>query len=602
MIVISWGKFSACLMVSLTSLALAGCLEGSGDAAAAAQPANAATAASQENREPTLTGTPAATVVAGSTYQFVPQASDPDANALTFSIQNAPNWVTFDTATGALAGTPSNADVGLASDIIIRVTDGILITSLPAFSIQVIAATSPPPPSTSNRAPVLAGVPGSTVIVGNAYTFQPNASDADGNALTFSIAGKPVWATFNTSTGSLTGVPTAAAIHPNIRISVSDGTATAALPAFSIAVQAVANRAPVIAGTPLTTVTAGTAYTFQPTASDADGNTLGFSITNRPAWATFSSTTGRLSGTPTAAATHAGIVIRVSDGTTTTSLPAFTVNVTAPANRAPTITGAPSLSATVGTAYNFQPTASDADGNTLGFSITNRPAWATFSTTTGQLSGTPTAAATHAGIVISASDGTASTSLPAFTLTVTAAAVANRAPVISGNPSTSVIVGSAYSFTPGASDADGDALTFSIANRPVWATFNAATGQLSGTPAAGNVGAFSGITITVSDGKTTTALAAFSITVTQVATGSVTLSWTAPTQNTDGSPLSNLTGYRIYYGTNSSSLTQSVDINNASVSTYVLGNLSPATWYFAVKAIANGAESNFSNVASKTIS
>ena len=118
----------------------------------------------------------------------------------------------------------------------------------------------------------------------------------------------------------------------------------------------------------------------------------------------------------------------------------------------------------------------------------------------------------------------------------------------------------------------------------------------------GNVGTFSGITITVSDGKTTTALAAFSISVTQIATGSATLSWTAPTRYTDGSTLSNLTGYRIYYGTNSSSLTQSVDIDNASISTYVLGNLSPATWYFAIKAIANGAESDFSNVASKTIS
>ena len=328
-------------MVLLASLTLAGCLEGSSDATASTQPANATPAASQENREPTLNGTPAASVVAGSAYQFVPQASDPDANSLTFSIENAPSWVTFDEATGTLAGTPSDADVGLVSNIIIRVTDGILIATLPAFSVQVVAATTPPPPSTTNRAPVLAGVPSSTVIVGNAYTFQPNANDADGNALTFSIAGKPAWATFNTGTGRLTGVPTAAGIHPSIRISVSDGTATVALPAFSITAQAVANRAPVIAGTPLTTVTAGAAYTFQPTASDADGNTLGFSIVNRPAWATFSTTTGRLSGTPAAAATHAGIVISVSDGTVSTSLSAFTLTVTAAGNRAPAISGNP---------------------------------------------------------------------------------------------------------------------------------------------------------------------------------------------------------------------------------------------------------------------
>ena len=53
---------------------------------------------------------------------------------------------------------------------------------------------------------------------------------------------------------------------------------------------------------------------------------------------------------------------------------------------------------------------------------------------------------------------------------------------ISGTPSTSVTVGTNYSFTPSASDSDGGALKFSIANAPAWATFNAATGQLSGSP------------------------------------------------------------------------------------------------------------------------
>ena len=53
---------------------------------------------------------------------------------------------------------------------------------------------------------------------------------------------------------------------------------------------------------------------------------------------------------------------------------------------------------------------------------------------------------------------------------------------ISGTPSTSVTVGTNYSFTPSATDSDGGALKFSIANAPAWATFNAATGQLSGSP------------------------------------------------------------------------------------------------------------------------
>lgn len=178
----------------------------------------------------------------------------------------------------------------------------------------------------------------------------------------------------------------------------------------------------------------------------------------------------------------------------------------------------------------------------------------------------------------------------------------NRAPTLTGTAQAATAIGTAYVFAPVAADADGDTLTFSIANKPSWATFNTLTGRLSGTPTLANVGTSAGIVIAVSDGKTTTSLSPFSITVNQIATGQASLSWTPPTQNTDGSSLTNLSGFKIYYGTNANALTQSITLNNASISTYLVENLSPATWYFAVKAVASGIESDLSNVASKTIS
>jgi hypothetical protein len=178
----------------------------------------------------------------------------------------------------------------------------------------------------------------------------------------------------------------------------------------------------------------------------------------------------------------------------------------------------------------------------------------------------------------------------------------NHAPTISGTPTASVNASAPYTFTPTAADADGDTLAFTIQNKPAWAAFNTTSGRLSGTPAAADVGTYSNISITVSDGKTSTALSAFAIAVTTVATGRATLSWTAPTENTDGSMLSNLVGYRIRYGTSASALTQTIVIDNASVTTYVVDNLSPATWYFAVTAVnSQGAESSNSNVANKQI-
>lgn len=82
---------------------------------------------------------------------------------------------------------------------------------------------------------------------------------------------------------------------------------------------------------------------------------------------------------------------------------------------------------------------------------------------------------------------------------------------------------------------------------------------------------------------------------------SVTLSWVPPTQNTDNTPLTNLAGYRVLYGTSASSLTQTIDIPKL-VSTYVVDGLAPGTWYFTVRAYTSaGSESANSNIVSKTL-
>jgi hypothetical protein len=280
-----------------------------------------------------------------------------------------------------------------------------------------------------------------------------------------------------------------------------------------------------------------------------------------------------------------------------------------PTNTPPSISGTPPTTATAGVAYSFQPSATDADDDTLTYSIANRPSWATFSATTGRLSGTPTSAnvGSFGGIVIGVSDGEASATLQAFTIVVSTTGGgngngSNRAPVISGTPLTSVVVGAAYSFQPTASDPDGDPLTFSITNRPSWATFNATSGRLQGTPTAANVGTYNNIQIRVSDDDATTSLAAFNITVLAFASGSATLTWQPPTQNTDGSPLTNLAGYRVYWGLAAADLASSVTLNNAGLTSYVVQNLAPGMYFFAVSALNSlGVESELSNTASKAI-
>lgn len=177
----------------------------------------------------------------------------------------------------------------------------------------------------------------------------------------------------------------------------------------------------------------------------------------------------------------------------------------------------------------------------------------------------------------------------------------NTPPTISGTPPTTVMASSPYLFTPTASDGDGDVLTFRIENQPRWATFSTSTGRLEGTPTAADIGTYSNVSISVTDGEATSSLASFTINVVATATGTATLTWQAPFQNTDGSALTNLAGFKVYWGTNQGSYSNSAQVGPGSLS-YVVENLTPATWYFAVSVLnSNGVESRLSNPVSKTI-
>ena len=178
----------------------------------------------------------------------------------------------------------------------------------------------------------------------------------------------------------------------------------------------------------------------------------------------------------------------------------------------------------------------------------------------------------------------------------------NNAPTIYGNPHRSVLVNTMYSFNPQASDTDGDKLTFSVRNLPRWAAFDQSTGRLSGQPLLGDLGSYPNIQISVSDGKTSTSLASFSITVSETALGVVTLNWLPPTENTDGSALQDLAGYKIYYGRSSRIYDHEIEIDSPGITSYVVDNLLPDTYYFAATAInSTGIESNFSGEDVRTV-
>lgn len=186
------------------------------------------------------------------------------------------------------------------------------------------------------------------------------------------------------------------------------------------------------------------------------------------------------------------------------------------------------------------------------------------------------------------------------------ASTANKAPTISANAVPAAVAGAEFVLTVTASDPEGAALTFTIANKPTWASFDTATGTLRGTPTAANVGTIANVTIGVSDGVNTASLSPFSILVNAgapgaVAQGTATLSWQPPTQRVDGTPLGALAGFKVHVGQGPRSYSRVIDISGAANTRYTVTGLTAGRWYFAISALDDaGLSSDLSAEVSKS--
>jgi len=184
----------------------------------------------------------------------------------------------------------------------------------------------------------------------------------------------------------------------------------------------------------------------------------------------------------------------------------------------------------------------------------------------------------------------------------------NQIPEISGNPTSVVDAGQVYSFSPTATDADADTLTFSAINLPYWADFNTQDGTVSGSPTDQDIGDFNNIRISVSDGTDSAELAAFSISVNPVVvaqtTGSISLRWIAPATRTDGTPLNlgDINGYYIYVGTTRDNLQMWTELTDGDMTTLTIDDLEFGDYYVAISVFDREANvSAQSNVVMKSV-
>ncbi|MGI2142199.1 putative Ig domain-containing protein [Shewanella baltica] len=460
------------------------------------------------NDAPTISSTAITAATQDAAYSYTFAASDTDVgDVLTFSAVTKPSWLSFNTTSGVLSGTPSNADVG-SHVVLLRVTDTDGLTAEQSFSITV---------TNVNDAPTISSTAITAATQDAAYSYNFAAADTDvGDTLTLSAVTKPSWLSFNATTGVLSGTPGNADVGSHaVTLKVTDTDGLTAEQSFSITVTNV-NDAPTISSTAITAATQDAAYSYTFAAADTDvGDVLTFSAVTKPSWLSFNATTGVLSGTPGNADVGSHVVLlRVTDTDGLTAEQSFSITVTN-VNDAPTISSTAITAATQDAAYSYTFAASDTDvGDTLTLSAVTKPSWLSFNTTSGVLSGTPSNAdvGSHA-VTLKVTDTDGLTAEQSFSITVTNV---NDAPTISSTAITAATQDAAYSYTFAAADTDvGDVLTFSAVTKPSWLSFNAATGLLSGTPSNADVGSHA-VTLKVTDTDGLTADQSFSITVTNV--------------------------------------------------------------------------------------
>ncbi|MGI1937954.1 Ig-like domain-containing protein [Shewanella oncorhynchi] len=317
------------------------------------------------NSVPTILGTPATNVAQGTLYNFMPIAADADGNSLVFDITNRPSWAGFNTATGALSGTPSNADVGMTTAIVISVSDGVLSASLPAFNLTV---------TNVNDAPTISSTAMTAATQDAAYSYSLTAIDSDvGDVLTLSAVTKPSWLSFNSVTGLLSGTPSNADVGGHaVLLRVTDTDGLTADQSFSITVTN-SNDAPTITSTATMAAVQDAVYSYTFAATDVDvDDVLTFSAVTIPSWLSFNAATGLLSGTPGNAdvGSHA-VTLRVTDTDGLTAEQSFSITVTN-VNDAPVATSA-SVTLEEDSSVMITLTGEDADSDPLTYEVVSQP-------------------------------------------------------------------------------------------------------------------------------------------------------------------------------------------------------------------------------------
>ena len=431
------------------------------------------------NPAPAISTTTLPAGLVGSAYSTT-LSSTGGSGPITWSLASGgslPTGLTLSSA-GVISGTPTASGV---STITLKITDSSPIAPVSATSGALTLTVNSPPISITT--PTL-----SSAIVGKSYTSLGFTAAGGTAPITWSATGLPSGLTINSSTGIISGIPTASGTSSNVIVTATDAGVGAVQQTKSTTALTINVRA--VLGVSTSSLTAGSTGVAYNTTLAASGGLSPYtwSATGLPAGLTLS-TGGVLSGTPTTTTGSPFTIAVTATDSDTTSQQTANANLSLAINPGPPIITTTTLSGgTVGSAYSQTPAYIYGNGGTVNWAISSGalPSGLAINAATGVISGTPAVGST----------GTAN-----FTVTVTVGGVASlgqalsiivspaATPVVTTTSLPSATVSSAYSQT----------LTCtSCTNTLVWAaspssgsgslaavglTLNASSGLISGTPA-----------------------------------------------------------------------------------------------------------------------
>ena len=402
--------------------------------------------------------------------------------------------MTIDSGTGVISwiGAAIGGGLPVQFPVTVQVSDGRGGLDTQSYTLLVVA-------DPGDQAPVIISPPDTSVALGHNYLYAVQATDADGDPLTYDLPTAPAGMTIDAG-GVIRWTPASNQFGPNdVTVRVQDFGSAAAKPPRMFTVNVtrsqIANR-PALHRRRRSLGSLGRGYAYDATGVDADGSALIWSLVTAPAGMSIDPMRGKIRWSPTAdqlGSQQVVIGLTNAEGLSTTQ--SFTIQVRA-IDVPPVITSTPPTQGAAGQAYTYAVTATDVDGDTLTYRLTFFDTGITIEAATGLIQWTPTTQ--QIGIHIFAvlvDDGQGGTATQNWLVEV-GSQHSNQPPIITSSPP--LDAGLVYQYPVVATDPEGSPVSFSLLQAPAGMSIDSASGLIQWTPTAAQVGT-NNVTVAATD-------------------------------------------------------------------------------------------------------